>query len=131
MEYVSWVKNITEEDLDRVIRRYLNFSLNEAFSERFAKEFPIPISHKILLVAEFKDAGTERIVRYLFDMHVPINVATVQHFETVDGREIPAQVYLVEPEEAAVIADSGIKRRTHALFSEIQATANENSVGTL
>ena len=45
-----------------------------------------------LVVAESVDASTDRIVRYLAEMEVPINVATVQHFEDANGRELLAQV---------------------------------------
>ena len=68
------------------------------------------MNHHSLVVAEEIDASTERIVRYLSDMGVPINVATVQHFSDKDGHEILARVYLIPPEEAEAKAQSTSKR---------------------
>jgi hypothetical protein len=64
-------------------------------------------------------------------MIVPINVATVQHFKARDGREILAQVYLVEPELAAAKAGVTSEKRTYLLLSEIQALTDQNGVGAL
>ena len=74
-----------------------------AFQERFEKSLPdeLNLGHRSLNVAESMDASIERIVRFLSDMSVPINMATIQHFKDKTGRSILAQVYLIEPEEAA------------------------------
>ena len=42
--------------------------------------------HRSLIVAESVDASTDRIVRCLAEIGVPINVATVQRFEDANGR---------------------------------------------
>ena len=86
-------------------------SLGTAFRERFEAELPEQLNqaHRSLIVAESVDASTDRIVRYLAEMEVPINVATVQYFEDANGRELLAQVYLIEPEAVQLRA-----RRTSA-----------------
>ena len=77
------------------------------------------------------DASTERIVRYLSGLNVPINVATVQHFRDKDGREILAQVYLIEPEVAEARSQSTSKRTPRKTLAELETLADENGVGEL
>ena len=79
---------------------------------QFEKPLPgeLNLGHRSLIVAESMDASTERIVRYLSGMSVPINVATVQHFKDENGRRILAQVYLIEPEEAEAKSRSRSRR---------------------
>ena len=76
------------------------------------------------------DASTERIVRYLSDLNVPINVATVKHFRDKDGREMLAQVYLIEPEVAEERARSASKRRGVTL-ELLQDEAERNDIGDM
>lgn len=133
LDYASWVKDLSYQQIENLVQAYLKGSLEKAFSDKFGDELPETINenHRSLIVAEAMDASTERIVRYLSDMNVPINVATVQHFTASDGREILAQTYLVEPEVAAAKAESTSKKRTYLLLSEIQAIADENGIGAL
>ena len=83
------------------------------------------LNHRSLIVAEVMDESTERIVRYLSDMKVPVNVATVQHFKAADGKEILAQVFLVPPESAVVNPTSRYN------LGVAQAQANDAGVGHL
>ena len=107
-------------------------SLVDAFQSRFdGKALPVALNqnHRSLIVAESMDNSTERIVRYLSDMNVPVNVATVQHFKDSRGREMLAQVYLIEPE----ILDEKSKGRLHSRTTTLQleAIAKEKGVGEL
>ena len=104
--------------------------LEEAFSAKFETPLPDVLNdnHRSLVVAEEIDASTKRIVRYLSDMRVPINVATVQHFRDKDGREILAQVYLIEPDVAEARSRSASRRRSTTL-TELQAEAEKNRIG--
>ncbi len=84
-----------------------------------------------LIVAESMDARTERIVRYLSELNVPINVATVQHFVDGSGREILAQVFLVEPEETQTRAWSTSKRRNLPDVAQMKEITHANGVSEL
>ena len=86
------------------------------------------LSHRSLIVAETMDASTERIVRYLSDMSVPINVATVQHFKDRNGREMFAQVYLIEPEVVAGKGRSNSKESDLMTMTKLGAIAREMGV---
>ena len=89
------------------------------------------LGHYSLIVAESMDSSTERIVRYLSSMNVPINLATIQHFKDKAGRSILAQVYLIEPEEAEAKSQSTSRRTTRGTVNGLQALADANGVGTL
>ena len=89
------------------------------------------LGHRSLIVAESMDASTERIVRYLSGMSVPINVATVQHFKDENGRRILAQVYLIEPEEAEAKSRPRSRRAAIETVDGLQAQADANGIGDL
>ena len=65
------------------------------------------------------------------DMNVPINVATVQHFKDKDGREILAQVYLIEPQVAEAKSLSRSKRTASSTLAGLQQMADDNGIGHL
>ena len=134
LDYASWVKNLSAERITEIADRYLGSegSLTSRYQERFGEELPseLNLNHRSLVVAEEIDASTERIVRYLSDMGVPINVATVQHFVDEGGREILAQVYLIEPEVAEAKSQSASKR-TYATLKQLEAEADDNDIGEM
>ena len=76
------------------------------------------------------DASTERIVRYLYDMDVPINLVTIQHFKDGGGRAYLARVFLIEPELAEAKSKSASMRRSITL-TELQTEAEKNGVGEM
>ncbi len=134
LDYASWVKDLSSEQLTEIADNYFGSSgpLGAAFQERFGKQLPeeLNLSHRSLVVAESMDASTDRIVRYLSGMNVPINVATVQHFRDNNGREMLAQVYLIEPEVAEAKARVTSKRISPKL-TVLHAMADENGIGEL
>ena len=135
LDYASWVKELTVAQITEIADRYFNSSdsLPNAFAEQFEGELPDALnqSHRSLIVAAAMDDSTERIVRYLADLAVPINVATVQHFRANDGKEILAQVYLVDPGEAEVKGRSTSRIRTLPTIGEMETIANERGVSDL
>ena len=135
LDYASWVKDLSFERLTEIaVRKFEDQgSFATAFSERFQREFPDELNarHRSLIVAEAIDSSTERIVRYLSDIGVPINVATVQHFRDKDGREILARVYLIEPEEAEARSRSRSKRTSYITLTQLQDVAKESGIGPL
>ena len=133
LDYAYWVRDLSYEDIVELSEDYqkITASLKEAFEQKFGDEFPVTLneSHRSLIVAEEMDGSTERIVRYLSDLDVPINVATVQHFGAGGGREMLAQVYLIEPERAADTAQTASRRTTYSTVRERQTLAEERGVG--
>jgi hypothetical protein len=135
LDYASWVKDLSYDRITEIADGYFgqSDSLADAFPEKFDQELPdaLNLSHRSLIVAEAMDASTDRIVRYLSGMNVPINVATVQHFMDKDGRELLAQVYLIEPEVSEVKALSTSKRTSQRSLASIRAMADANGIGDL
>ena len=138
LDYASWVRDLSHERITAIGDRYLSSlkssdSLASAFEARFERPLPneLNIGHRSLIVAESMDASTERIVRYLSSMSVPINVATIQHFKDQAGRSILAQVYLIEPEVAEAKLQSTSRRATRETVNGLQAMADANGIGDL
>lgn len=135
LDYASWVKELSFDEISAIAERYdkLDSALEEAFEAKFEEPLPDTLNqnHRSLIVAEAMDESTERIVRYLSDMNVPINVATVQHFRSSDGKEMLAQVFLVEPEIAEAKVSSISRERYNRTLREIQGDADEAGVSHL
>ena len=135
LDYASWIRDLSPEQITTIGDDYLkdSISMASAFQERFETSLPneLNLRHRCLIVAESIDASTERIVRYLSSMNLPINVATVQHFKDEGGKSMLAQVYLIEPEEAEAKSQLTSRRATRNTVNGLQAMADEKGVGTL
>ena len=133
LDYASWVKDLEFDEVVNIADRYLGGpgSLESAFRERFETDLPEQLNqgHRALVVADSMDSSTVRIVRYLAGMGVPINVATVQHFQDGSGRELLAQVYLIEPEEVRPRVRGSSARSAYRTVNELQALADEKGIG--
>ena len=133
LDYSSWVKDLDYDQVKRIADSYLGGSetLESAFKERFETELPeqLNLGHRALVVADSMDSSTVRIVRYLAGIGVPINVATVQHFQDGSGRELLAQVYLIEPEEVRPRVRVSSARSAYRTVNELQALADEKGCG--
>lgn len=136
LEYASWVKNLSYDDITAIAEKYLkeigSGSLKEAFLQRFGVEVPDELNqeHRSLILAEGIDDRTDRIVRYLAEIDVPINVATVQHFED-NGRRFLARVFLVEPQEYEAKSRRSSRRGSYQTVTGLQAMAEESDIGEL
>ena len=135
LDYASWVRDLSHERITSIADDYHgdSDSLDSAFQERFEETLPdeLNLGHRSLIVAESMDSSTERIVRYLSELNVPINVATIQHFKDNSGRSMLAQVYLIEPEEAEAKSRATSKRANRGTVSGLQALADTNGIGEL
>ncbi len=133
LEYSSWVKDLEFNEISGIADSYPGIAdtLAAAFRERFGTELPEQLNqaHRSLIVAESVDASTDRIVRYLAEMNVPINVATVLHFEDANGTEFLAQVYLIEPESIQSRARRTSARFGYRTVNGLQALADERGIG--
>ena len=133
LDYCSWVQDLDFDQVKRIADSYLGGSetLESAFRERFETELPEQLNqgHRALVVADSMDSSTVRIVRYLAGRGVPINVATVQHFQDGSGRELLAQVYLIEPEEVRPRVRGSSARSAYRTVNELQTLADEKGIG--
>jgi len=138
LDYASWVKDLSNDKITEIADRYLgeNGPLDTAFKKRFGEELPEILNqeHSMLIVASSIDAGTERIVNYLSDTYgVDINGATFQYFKDVDGMELLARVFLIEPSEVEYKSQtkSSSKRKPNLTYEELLEIAETNGVETI
>jgi hypothetical protein len=108
LDYASWVKGLTYEEISNIAADYLDDSLAVAFSEQFSAPLPDNLNknHSMIIVASYLDDASERIVQYLIDEYkVNINVAFFTFFGR-DGEEYLGRAWLQDPEEVQEVSDS-------------------------
>ena len=114
IDYASWVKDLESEDIASIYERYaskyneVQGSLDEAFLEKFGfklEEEDVNSSHQMVIVAASLDYSTERIISYLSDSEIPINIVFFKVFES-DGSRLLSRAWVKEPEETSIIASS-------------------------
>ena len=135
LDYASSMKDLGGDEIREIWSGNSDpgVSLDQTFETKFDKTLPdtLNVSQKSLIVAQIIDGDTERIVRYLSDQGIQINVATVQFFSDENGREILAQVFLIEPEAARDRVKPKSKRTSNLLAKEMQALAANRGVGPI
>ncbi len=102
LDYASWVEKLEPEKIVEIYRKFSKGGdLAKDFKHKFGQnlcESELNQSHQIIIVAAELDASTERIVAYLNDRAVPINVLFFQVF--AHGEEkILSRTWLLDPVE--------------------------------
>ncbi|MEA3309753.1 MAG: endonuclease NucS [Chloroflexota bacterium] len=111
LDYASWVRKLTYDEIGNIAADYLDRSLVVAFSERFEDPLPdnIDKNHSMLIVASSLDDTSERIVQYLTDEYkVNINVAFFTFFGR-GGQAYLGRAWLQDPEQVQEVSDSRTK----------------------
>lgn len=102
LDYASWLEKVEPDDLAEIFQRFKpNKDLAEAFYEKFGHtldEKELNQSHQIIIVAAELDASTERIVAYLNDRDVAINVLCFQVFSNGCDQFL-SRTWLLDPIE--------------------------------
>jgi len=104
IDYASWVKGLSHEDITQIYEEKRGGSLEEGFAERFGEGPPEEInrSHRMVIVCSELDASTERIIGYLNDDYgVPINVVFFQHFRDVENNYL-TRSWLIDPTDVKI-----------------------------
>lgn len=100
LDYAGWVETRRPEDIAAIYGRFApNHSLAEDFRKRFGHDLDeesLNESHQIVVVASSLDASTERIIAYLSDRDVPINVLFFQVF-THGAEQLLSRAWLLDP----------------------------------
>jgi hypothetical protein len=138
LDYASWVNDLSNDSITSIANEYLGNKgpLEKAFAERFKKEIPDTLneSHSMLVVASEIDSSSERIIKYLSDIHgISINAATFHYFKSESGGELLARIFLIEPSqvEYKTQTKSTAKSKRSLRLEELQQIADENGVGPL
>jgi hypothetical protein len=134
LDYASWVQELSHEFVEEIANNYFkDENLEEAFRRKFNADLPDVIneSHRLYIVAASIDSGTERIVKYLSEIHdVDINVATFSYFRMPEG-EFLGRSMLLDEEEVQTRAKSKSKRKPPRSWEELRSLAEQNGVGAL
>jgi hypothetical protein len=102
LDYASWVNRLTPDQIAAIYRRFTNGAdLGADFERRFGQpldEDALNASHQIIIVAAGLDDSTERIIGYLNEREIPINVLFFQVFEHGSDKLI-SRTWMIDPEE--------------------------------
>ena len=103
LDYASWVEKLAAEDIAAIYKRYRQ---DADLAADFQTFFGLPLdeealnqSHQIIIVASGLDASTERIVAYLSERDIAINVLCFQVFQ-LGEQQLISRAWLLDPAEA-------------------------------
>lgn len=112
IDYASWAERLEAQEIARIYTKFSGGgSLDEAFATRFGHALDpeaLNQSHQIVIVASTLDASSERIVGYLNQRDIPINVLCFQVFEA-EGSQLLSRAWLLDPVETQAAAATGSK----------------------
>lgn len=102
LDYASWMAGLGADHIKQIYARFKpGQSLEVDFQQRFRaplNEDTLNQSHQIIIVAAELDASTERIVQYLNERDIAINVLFFQVFEHA-GQQLLSRAWLLDPGE--------------------------------
>jgi hypothetical protein len=107
LDYASWVEVLETSDIAAIYGRFApGRDLAADFLARFGQpldEDTLNESHQIVIVATHLDDSSERIVKYLGDKGIPINVLCFQVFAHGE-QQLLSRTWLVDPVQTQVSA---------------------------
>lgn len=108
LDYGSWVSTLDRETVIELANTQLDAAFETAFEEVFGVSAPDEINGSInlVVVATDIDSSSERIVTYLREFGVPVNVVFFTHLED-EGRRYLARSWLAGDDEGAHRSVSG------------------------
>lgn len=113
LDYASWVGQLDAEGIAAIYARFRpQRSLAVDFADRFGQpldEETINDSHQVVIVAATLDASSERIVGYLNDRGVAINVLFFQVFNHAGG-QLLSRAWLIDPGDVQIQATISTRR---------------------
>lgn len=107
LDYASWVESLRPENIAAIYERFAKgHDLAADYRQRFGHDLDeeaLNQSHQIVVVASSLDASTERIVTYLSEREIAINVLFFQVFAHGTD-QLLSRAWLLDPVEAQVNA---------------------------
>jgi len=112
LDYASFIKDLSSDKISDIHEDYKNKYLktDESLNHRFYTKFNADLddeiinsSHQIIIVATELDSSTERIITYLSDSAVPINIAFFKIF-SIGGEKFINRAWHIDPYETSDIA---------------------------
>jgi len=103
LDYGSWVGKVSADEIEEIYSSHTSNGTGfaEAFRACFDAELPETINdtHRLVIVASELDSSTERIVEYLSEFEIPINVLFFRYFKDGEAEYI-ARTWLLDPTES-------------------------------
>ncbi|MDH4260111.1 MAG: endonuclease NucS, partial [Gammaproteobacteria bacterium] len=107
LDYAHWVEKLKSEDIASIYSRFApGKNLADDFRQRFGHpldEEELNQNHQIIIVAAALDESTERIVAYLSERDIPINVLCFQVFAN-GAEQLLSRTWLLDPVQTQVNA---------------------------
>ena len=113
LDYAAWVEKLTADRIAQIYQRFSNGgSLDDAFQKRFGTkldEETLNEAHQVVLVAAELDDATERIIQYLNDRDIAINVLFFRVFQ--HGADLLlSRAWLIDPGQTQANVATTTKR---------------------
>lgn len=105
LDYACWVEQLEPERIARIYQRFSEGGdLGRDFRERFGADLDedsVNQAHQLIIVAAELDDATERIVRYLNERDIAINIAFFRVFQH-GGDQLLSRAWLIDPGETQI-----------------------------
>ena len=129
LDYATWVENLQSEDLAEIYGRFSSDgNLAQDFNEKFGQnldEDQLNQTHQIIIVAAELDSSTERIVKYLNDHGIAVNVLFFQVFDNASDQQLLSRTWLLDPVETQLAASTTRKRDSEPWNGEFYCSFGE------
>lgn len=107
LDYASWVVKLEQDEIIDIYRNFsmkylkkeqsLELKFNEKYNDDLTEDM-LNQGHQMVIVASDLDSSTERIVKYLSDSDIPLNVVFFKVFSD-NGNKFLSRAWLIEPIE--------------------------------
>ena len=112
LDYASWLSGVGAEEVAAMYERFQpDRSLGTDFKSKFGVDLDedlINETHQLVVVSSAVDSRTERIVRYLAERDVPINLLSFDVFDHGDT-QLLSRAWLIDPVEAQASASEKLR----------------------
>jgi len=114
LDYASWVQHLDSSAIANVFQKFAHHylhstgSLDQAFLEKFGSRLDdndLNSSHQVVIVSSELDSSSERIVQYLSNSNVPLNVVFFRVFRDGERRYL-SRAWFIDPAETQERATS-------------------------
>ena len=130
LDYAYWVEKLGDESMIAIYKRFSGGKdLSEAFHSRYGSALDsdsLNQSHQIIIVAASLDDRTERIVSYLSDRDIPINVLCFQVFQSGDTQFL-SRSWLLDPAVTQISATQAPERDKEPWNGEFYVSFGDSS----
>lgn len=130
LDYASWVEALDPVEISSIYRKFTNGrSLASDFNVHFGQpldEDSLNAAHQIVVVSASLDESSERIVRYLNERGIAINVLCFQVFQDVHG-QLLSRAWLIDPVHAQAGVVAGVKGASEPWNGEFYASFGDGA----